>query len=42
MESKLFPSRLQDPILQIFLNMKSTGKYEGEALRALDGIYYTD
>lgn len=42
LESQIFPSRHEDPILQIFLNLKGTGKYEGEALRALQGIYFTD
>jgi hypothetical protein len=42
LEAQLFPNRVEDAVLQILLNMKNTGKYEGEALRALQGIYHTD
>jgi hypothetical protein len=36
----LFPKRDDDPILQFFLAMKNQAKYEGEAKRALQRIYY--
>lgn len=35
-----FPSREQDPILDYFLKMRGMEKYEGEAKRALSGVYY--
>lgn len=38
-ENQLFPSLKDDPILEYFVKMKSSGKYQGEAKRALDKIY---
>jgi len=40
LDEKLFPSSSKDPILKHFLTMRGLEKYEGEARRALQGIYY--
>ncbi|HEY4259523.1 MAG TPA: hypothetical protein VGM98_05175 [Schlesneria sp.] len=37
---QLFPIRAKDLILDFFLKMKNSRKYEGEAKRALQGIYH--
>lgn len=39
-DAKLFPTEENDPILRHFLKMRAMEKYEGEARRALQGIYY--
>ena len=41
LDSKLFPSRSEDPVLDYFMKMRNIGKYEREALRALQGVYHT-
>jgi hypothetical protein len=42
LDDKLFPRVTDDAILKHFLTMKGLGKYEGDAKRALDGIYYME
>lgn len=37
---KLFPGASSDPLLKHFMTMRNLEKYEGEARRALQGIYY--
>jgi hypothetical protein len=39
-DSRQFPRASEDSILKFFLDIKRIGKYEGEAKRALQGIYY--
>jgi hypothetical protein len=40
LDDRLFPQASDDPMLKHFLTMKGFDKYEGEARRALGGIYY--
>ena len=40
LDEELFPSASQDLILKHFLTMRGLEKYEGEAKRALSGIYF--
>lgn len=42
LDRALFPAESNDPILHHFLKMRAMEKYEGEAKRALQGIYYMD
>lgn len=39
--NELFPSPEDDRALDFFLRMRNAKKYEGEAARALKGVYYT-
>lgn len=41
LDDELFPKRSEDPVLDCFMNMRNSEKYEGEALRALQGVYHT-
>jgi len=41
LDTDLFPSRSKDPILNYFMSVRNNPKYEGEARRALQGVYYT-
>lgn len=42
LDTDLFPSRSGDPILDYFMSVRNNPKYEGEARRALQGVYHTD
>lgn len=41
LDKELFPKRSADPILDSYMASKESGRYQGEALRALQRIYYT-
>jgi hypothetical protein len=41
LDRALFPAESSDPILHHFRKMRTMEKYEGEAKRALQGVYYT-
>ncbi len=41
-ERTIFPRKVDDPILEFFLAMRSQDKYEGDAKRALQNVYFLD
>jgi hypothetical protein len=41
-ETTLFPKKIDDPILDFFVKMRGQDKYEGDAKKALQNVYYLD